>query len=238
MRLSSQELCLWRCASLRAPKVEAPCLRALNYSDCFELSDAAVERACTQCPALQKLQLAGCNALRGGWRASSLGGEEMSSLDLSDVRTLDDDVLSGAVARCPRLTRLDCSGCSTLHSPVIGGAHLRALLLSRCDALSDEAVTMACARSPGLSSLVLSLCPSLCMPRCFSPELIEANLSGCSSLLDEAVELLAAELLAVRLDDEKRYDLAGGTLAPIAARNLCVSISASVVQLPCMWPHA
>ena len=66
-----QELCLWRCASLRAPKVAAPHLHALNYSDCFELRDAAVAAACEGCPELTKLQLAGCNGLRA---PGTLGG--------------------------------------------------------------------------------------------------------------------------------------------------------------------
>ena len=53
------------------PKVAAPHLHALNYSDCFELRDAAVASACEGCPELTKLQLAGCNGLRA---PGTLGG--------------------------------------------------------------------------------------------------------------------------------------------------------------------
>ena len=59
------------------PKVAAPNLHALNYSDCFELRDAAVAAACEGCPELTKLQLAGCNGLRAPGTLGS-GGIQVS----------------------------------------------------------------------------------------------------------------------------------------------------------------
>ena len=82
----------------------APHLHALNYSDCFELRDAAVAVACEECPELTKLQLAGCNGIRA---PGTLGGGGIQTLDLADLRHIDDAVLSAAMERC-QIGRASC----------------------------------------------------------------------------------------------------------------------------------
>ena len=181
-----EELTLWRCASLRAPRIKGAELRLVNLCENALIDDEGAGRIGGACPKLQRLFLAGCAAV-----TSPLpnGGAHVAELDLANADGLTDGGLSAACAGAPPLERLDISGCSLICQPEwLGGARLRSLRASGCDAIADDAITACCARSPGLTSLTLPLCAALRSPRIGTPALTELNLCGCAALTDAAVE--------------------------------------------------
>ena len=181
-----EELTLWRCASLRAPRIKGAELRLVNLCENALIDDEGAGRIGGACPKLQRLFLAGCAAV-----TSPLpnGGAHVAELDLANADGLTDGGLSAACAGAPALERLDISGCSLICQPEwLGGARLRSLRASGCDAIADDAITACCARSPGLTNLTLPLCAALRSPRIGTPALTELNLCGCAALTDAAVE--------------------------------------------------
>lgn len=202
-RALGHRLNLWRCSALVAPRVRGPLLETLNLCECVQLVDRALPPLCTACPALRTLMIAGCESLSGELGApapsllglpalqSGFGGPGLTMLDVSDIRLMNDELLSAVCAASPNLRRLDISRSGNLvQSPVVGGPQLTSLVSTRCQHLGDDAVSAACDASPRLTSLMLALCGTLYSPRMHGALLSDVNLSGCAQLQDAAVSYL------------------------------------------------
>ena len=112
----------------------------------------------------------------------------LTTLDVSDILTMNDALLSAACASAPRLRHLDFSRSGhAVIAPSIGGPCLTHLIGTRCEGLADETVGAACDTSPRLSTLMLALCGSLRSPRIHGALITDLNMSGCSMLQDSAV---------------------------------------------------
>ena len=112
----------------------------------------------------------------------------LTTLDVSDILTMNDALLSAACASAPRIRHLDFSRSGhAVIAPSVGGPCLTHLIGTRCEALADETVSAACDTSPRLSTLMLALCGSLRSPRIHGALITDLNMSGCSMLQDSAV---------------------------------------------------
>jgi hypothetical protein len=186
-----RELNLWRCSSLHRPAIRAPYLEKLNLCECVEMEDGALHHVGAGCPKLSSLLLAGCDALAGGARYG--GGPSLTALDVSDMASTCDALLTAACESSPSLKRLDFSRSGpAVQAPNVGGSHLTALIATRCESLVDEAVSGACDTSPALQTLMLALCAALHSPRIHGEQVCEINLSGCFALRDSAVAYACA----------------------------------------------
>ncbi|KOO29242.1 scf e3 ubiquitin ligase complex f-box protein grra [Chrysochromulina tobinii] len=158
------ELSLWRCTALRTPPVRGASLTSLNLCECTSLHDRALRPLAAS-------------------RQSSL-----TTLDVSDILTMNDALLSAACASAPKIRHLDFSRSGhAVIAPSVGGPCLTHLIGTRCEALADETVSAACDTSPRLSTLMLALCGSLRSPRIHGALITDLNMSGCSMLQDSAV---------------------------------------------------
>ena len=112
----------------------------------------------------------------------------LTSLDLSDIHTMNDALLGAACTSAPQLRHLDFSRSGpAVCAPVVGGPCLLTLVSTRCESLADEAINWACDASPQLSTIMLALCGALQFPRIQGARLTDINLSGCAQLQDGAV---------------------------------------------------
>ena len=112
----------------------------------------------------------------------------LTALDVSDVLSMNDVLLSAACAAAPNLKHLDFSRSGpAVIAPRVGGPCLQSLVGTRCEAIADDAVTAACQASPQLATLMLALCATLHTPRIHAQRLTDLNMSGCMQLQDAAV---------------------------------------------------
>ena len=185
-------------------------LTHLDLSDNASATEASLNSMCALSPRLRRLDVS-----RSGHalRAPVMGGVDLTNLICTRCEGLEDEAVSAACDRSPRLASLMLALCTSLHSPRVHGAQLTELNFSGCHQLQDAAASHACRHAPSLARLTLSLCASLVAPFLRAPSLRrldcshceklatpdvggealeEACLSGCAMLEDTALEAACA----------------------------------------------
>ena len=158
-------------------------LRTLDLSGNLIASEelAVVPSAC---PQLERLSVANCWAMTGGWLSELRCCPQLRDLDLTCTWVLGEE-LSAVVASCPQLERLSVAGCSRLtwdwlrelrHCPRLRDLNLSTTRVSNREL---EALVVAC---PQLERLVMVNCIRVlgdCLPKLRDcPWLKELVISG------------------------------------------------------------
>ena len=158
---------------------------------------------CAAAPRLRRLDFSRSGTFVS---APTVGGPELTCLIGTRCEHLQDEAVSAACLRSPRLVTLKLALCTSLHSPRLQGASLFELNLSGCAQLQDAALTFLCHHAPALSKLSLNVCTSLVSPHLKAPSLTRLECSHCEKLTLPEVggESLEEVCFAgcVELDDE------------------------------------
>ena len=166
---SLKSLNVSECALLQALILDTPRLSVLNASNCRNISDHALVRMLSGCPAIRTLHLSGCFSLK----RPSIRSGSLEFLDLAMCVQM-----AALEAVCPSATYLDLAMCSALDD-----LHLNLDAIQTLD-LSTLAFSCLYLRAPALIELSLDCCRGVTPTRgtvdVHAPKLAAVSLHGAS----------------------------------------------------------